>query len=645
MLGRAKWNQEIPMSDGTILRANIYFPQSSSPWPIILMAYPYMKDSQAGLIFGMEAYRLIKENYAVVIADLRGIGASEGTISDPFEPLNSQDLFELVEWCGKQEWSNGSVGMIGESYGGIAALLAASTQPTSLKAIFTMMAPAFYYENLVFPGGSLNMMGVLGSWINLMNLLTILPPLNKKNLGNWREIWNKRLSQYQPLLLNPSHHPIYDNYWKQLNIPVEKIQTPTYVLDGWNGFTHRDTTQIYQKLICPKKMMIGTWVHYWPNITPKNPIEYTDEAIRWFNYWLKGEQNGIMDEPSIAIYYMGEKQWKYEQNWPPQDTNKVVINLASDQKLVKRPDVRETYITYSVDPTVGTRAGLMSVYTLGIDYPKEQTPDDEKSLTFDTDAIPETLTIVGEPKVQLYVSTNMPDAAITVRLCDIDNEEKSHYITRGWMRLSRRNSLKKPEPPQPREIYPIEIKLLPIAYRLEAMHRLRLSIQLSDFPRIFPLPYKGHLYLHFSKQMIHSLIIPTVKAKIIPTYKPKPKAPDMSLLKGIGTPRRELIWNIIENSQIGETRVQAGSNIVSGRFPGIPKMSISHLFEASVKRREPGSAILTAQARARFKTHSQTYNISSIQTVNNNSAELIVKVIEGKQTLFEKKFKTHINWI
>ena len=640
ILRRTKKNVCVPMADGANLRVDIFRPGGKGPWPVIVSAYPYHKDG-LGATFSLEAYYFVKAGYAVVLADIRGTGASDGISRDPFDGLRAADMYALVEWSAKQDWSTGNVGMSGMSYGGVTALAGASARPPSLKAIFAGMAPISFYEDIAFPGGSLNMLSALGSWVNLMNLLSFLPPLCTKSRSDWRKTWQNRLKVGIPILFNPSENVTQNKYWKDLEIPVENIAVPTLILEGWRGFSYRNAFRLYERLRSSKKMIIGPWVHIRPNMTQVEPIDYMKEIVGWFDRWLKG-RNDTGEEPPLSIYVMGEQRWKYEQHVLPREATERILYVQAGGSLGPEADLKPSDVRYAHDPGVGTAAGLMSLFSLGMDYPRDQREDNERSLCFDTMPLSEAMEIVGEPLLRITVATDMPDAAIAAKLCDVGPDGYSAHVTHGWLRLSRRNGLEHPQPPEPHREYEVLLRLWPIDYKLPPGHCLRLTVALSDFPHIFPLPYKGEVRLYFGQEQeakLTLMIMPASQERQTPHFDP----PDMSLLAALKTPGA--VWEVSHDRAVNATNVHAGLEMrLPLPHPRSP-LTIQHYFDAHLMEGRPETASLDARASADFRLDGHVYHAEAKQTVDHEHAEVSIKIDEDGKEAYSRVVSGQLKWV
>jgi putative CocE/NonD family hydrolase len=627
----------VPLSDGTCLVANVYLPRGRGPWPAVLTAFPYQIDGLGGGMFVLEGYSFVKAGYAFILADLRGHGASEGICTDPLDSLAGNDLYELVEWCAGQKWCDGRVAMQGESFGGVTAMVAAALNPPSLKAIFVNMAPASFYQNLCFPGGSLNLHGFCGAWLNYMNLTNLFPPLRIKKRPDWKTVWKKRLNAYTPYILSgAAHHLAYDDYWKKGDISVQNIKVPTYILEGWRGFSHRDGFQIYDKLRVPKKLAIGPWTHNFTSVSAVEPIDYIKDCIRWFDFWIKGKDTGIEEEPPLSIYVMGAGYWKFENQWIPEQAQKWAFHLQGDGKLGEAQDTHVKTLKYAHDPGVGTKSGLVSVFPFDLGHPHDQQEDDIRSLTFDTDSFTEDLEIVGDPRLHLTLSTKMPDAAVTARLCDVSPDGRSDLITSGWLRMSRLDGFETPEPPESGKPYAMTIDLLPTDYRIKKGNRLRLSLSLSDFPRILPLPFTGEIELYMGPDDIQKL-----ELDVIPGPKQMQQRPSFVKPEAIMDDKKRLAikteeYDIFKDAESSRAYVHWG---VRYNFPFLHLKGPLKFYcysESSLVEGKPETAKVEAGGDAEFILGGERYACKTSQTLRHDGIDVSAKIWENGRIIYSK---------
>ncbi len=630
-------NVLVAARDGTRLALDLFLPDGGGPWPVVLLAYPYHKDGQVGFGAWLEISAFLEAGYACVLADLRGTGSSEGTTRDPFDPLRGEDLYDLVEWCGSQPWSTGKVGMTGQSYGGMTCWKAAAEAPPSLKAIVPVMAPIFFYENLVFPGGSLNMLGLCGAWLNFMNVMNLIPPLYTEGREDWEDHWRRRLETYSPYLFASVEHTAYDAYWKGVDIAVDRVEVPTYILEGWRGFSHRDGLEAFRRLQGPGKILVGPWVHCAPNLAIVEPMDFVREAIRWFDCWLKGKDDGIRAEPPVSIRVLGEGTWRFEEGWPPPDSEERTFHLHGSRRLAERPDGSGGVLEYRHEPTVGTGADLMTVYPLGVDYPKEQAVDDARSLVFDTDPLAEPLEITGEGALTLTLSTDMPDAALTARVCDVDPDGSSALIMRGWMRLSHREGSEAPSPPPPGETLRVRIPLWPIAYRVPAGHRLRVALSLSDFPRLFPLPHRGGIRLHFRPGDAQELRLRTRRPPAGEGRTPALPEPDLGLLETVPF-AYEPRWRVVRDHVSGEVTVESGMSMEFQPLHLSSPVRTTNHYRATVTEGMPDTARLEADGQIAFSLAGADWRAVVRQRMTQERIEIRTRIERAGETVHEKEF-------
>ncbi len=281
--------QTITMRDGVKLATDVHLPtEGKGPWPVILTRTPYNKSSALGA--GRPSFWTSK-GYAVVVQDCRGRFASEGKYL-PFMD-DHFDGYDTVEWVAKQPWSNGKVGMTGVSAMGITANQASITAPPHLTAMFVMLAPASAYQHAIYTGG-----------------------IFRKEMN---ESWLKAQKADDILQLTIDHYKD-DGYLniREGKLHWEKVKVPVYNQGGWYDIFVQGNIDNFVGLQTrggslakgQQKLMMGPWGH--GNIDevkyPANASSLLDmnEQQRWFDYWLKGVQNGVMDDPPIKYYVMGD---------------------------------------------------------------------------------------------------------------------------------------------------------------------------------------------------------------------------------------------------------------------------------------------------------------------------------------------------
>lgn len=189
----------IPMLDGVHLAADIWLPEEPGQYPALLTYLPYTKDLWGGNFYGDY---FDGRGYALVLADFRGTGNSEGVNPSFVDPQEREDGYHIVEWLAAQDWCDGNVGVWGISYGGITAMSIASTQPPHLKAIIPISGTFDNFDTLLQPRGTQGMLITdmdLGAHMAARNLM---PPLLQDEEGRWLEKWRARLESNTPWILD-----------------------------------------------------------------------------------------------------------------------------------------------------------------------------------------------------------------------------------------------------------------------------------------------------------------------------------------------------------------------------------------------------------------------------------------------------------
>jgi putative CocE/NonD family hydrolase len=517
---------KIAMRDGVKLATDIYLPQAEGKVPVILIRTPYKKEM--GEIQGRYYAR---RGYAVAIQDCRGRFGSEG-VWEPFinEP---KDGYDAVEWLAAQPWSNGKVGMIGGSYVGWVQWWAASERPPHLVTIIPNVAPPDPFYNIPYEHGAFFIFGAIW-WADILEskatgdlsgvalskigekkygqMLRALPviDLDKAVLGKENPYWRKWIE-----------HPVDDDWWAQADFlhKLKEVNIPAFHQSGWfdgDGIgTKLNYLQMKEYGHANQKLTIGPWGHTDTasrklgdrDFGPQAIIDLQRDYLRWFDYWLKGVDNGITKEPLVSIFVMGTNQWLHGNSYPLPETKFTKLYFSGAGKAnTSKGDGRLTFD----EPPAGAPADKY-VYDPGDPTPdpdfyettEEQdkqvkSADDKKNeaeahhekvtaarqdiLVYQTEELREPLTFAGPVSATIYASSSARDTDWFVTLVEIEKDGKTFSLASGKLRARFRNSVHKPELLKPGQIYEYQLDLWQTGITVAAGARLRVEVASAVFP-------------------------------------------------------------------------------------------------------------------------------------------------------------------
>ena len=499
---------EVPMPDGCRLAARIWLPEGAedAPVPAILEYIPYRKnDLTAGRDVGMHPY-VAGHGYAVVRLDLRGAGDSEGLMRDEYLEQELADGRDAIAWIAEQPWCDGTVGMIGISWGGFNGLQVAALRPPALKAVITVCSTDDRYaDDIHYMGGCMLIDQV--SWASIMFARNTLPP-DPRHRADWRDLWLERLRGSGLWLKNWLEHQTRDDFWKHGSIceDYSDVQVPVYAVGGWADGYCRTVFRLMQNLSVPRKGLVGPWAHKYPHIGEPGPaIGFLQEALRWWDHWLKGRDTGIMDEPMLRLWmqdgapphgHYAERpgRWVAEPSWPSPQVVREPLALSSDGRLVPVPEggppppLPDAPVSHRSPLDVGMAGGKWCSYAQPGDQPTDQRPDDARSLVFETAPLPRPLEIAGDANLALTLEVDRPVAQVAARLVDVAPDGAATRVAWGVLNLTHRRGHEHPEPLEPGRRYTVRVPFKPVAQRFAAGHRIRLALSTSYFPLIWPAP-------------------------------------------------------------------------------------------------------------------------------------------------------------
>ena len=409
---------------------------------------------------------MLNSGYAVIVVDRPGTGASFGKFSGDPEVL-AGETDQILDWIAAQPWSDGNIGMFGDSIQAQIQFQAASTGNPHLKAILPATTWMDNYSAVMFPGGISNTAFVnfyVTANKTFNQMATPVDQDTDETLMAQAQAERQNTSAlaagaqyFASVAFRDSITPEGKDVWTTYNALyplMERINhsgIPVYLIDGWYDLYARDDFLIYNNLTVPKKMLVRPTDHSAIE-APGSDINYGAEAHRWFDYWLKGIDNGIMDEPPIHYYLQGVDKagaWQSTEVWPleNQQMSRYYFGPAESDEhasinngllVLSAPSDAKAFDEYTIDYTTTTGdSPLWSAPAMPHKYPNMRS-NDAKALTYSTSPLETTVTITGHPIMHIWLTTNAPDLDMFVYLEEVDGKGNSAYITEGELRASHR---------------------------------------------------------------------------------------------------------------------------------------------------------------------------------------------------------------
>jgi putative CocE/NonD family hydrolase len=509
----------VAMRDGTVLRADVYRPRAGGRYPVLVERTPY----DVGLRLRGDGEYFAARGYVFAGQSVRGRYGSEGearVMADDGWGLN-RDGYDTVEWAAAQPWSDGRVGVLGGSYAGYTRYALAPTRPPHLRAMYVRQGLLDPYGDFVVRGGAHQlylvrfwlvggwMLGPLqhasapartapararlekaleeiGSWCGRLPLASFPPA---EGLADWYFEWLAHLED--------------GAYWwdRDVDLRLNEIATPTVHLGGWFDPFLDATIRAFRGTRAPgQRLLIGPWTHWAPGVDtrlvgdldfgPDAAVELNAVRQRWFDYWLKGIENGAMDGPPVRVFLMGPNRWVDLDSWPPpravatplyfrEGNGRDAGSLNTGRSTFAPPDATERPDSFVYDPA----EPVPSLLTYPETGPRDHRPLEGQMLTYTTDPLERGLTVMGPVKAVLHGLSSAPDTDWIVRLCDVWPDGRSLSVCDGILRARYRNSLEHPKLMQPGQLYAFEVDLWSTAQVFAAGHRIRVDVTSSDFPR------------------------------------------------------------------------------------------------------------------------------------------------------------------
>jgi putative CocE/NonD family hydrolase len=520
----------VRMRDGVTLYADVYRPVAEGRFPVLLSVTPYSTERFPSAYDA--AVYFAQRGYVYVFQDVRGRHESEG-IWEPFRH-DEKDAYDTIEWAAKQPWSDGKVAMQGGSYLGQNQWRAAQSAPPGLVTIFPMVASTSIYHDWITLNGGWRLSFNFG-WGPVRQESRIMQNTGPHTLAGTRAShydqvqWHLPLTTMQQLVGRKARfyddwlaNPDYNDYWKPYNVEelFDRIAIPVHTLGGWFDIFSQGTLRGYvgmsrkgatEQARRGSNLVIGPWGHGPSQKTgaidfgPDANVNALAVQLRWYDHWLKGIDSGLAKEPPVKLFVMGRNRWVYEREYPLARTSYRPLYFASSGSANSdrgtgrltwdKPAGASSPDRYRYDPEdpVPSVGGNNCCGTPTAAGPQDQRPVESRRdvLVYTSDVLQEEIEVTGPVKVILHAASDAVDTDFVAKLVDVHPDGASYNMAEGIVRARYRDSLSKPSPLKPGQVYRFEIDLVGTSVAFLKGHRIRVHVTSSHFPQFDRNPNTG----------------------------------------------------------------------------------------------------------------------------------------------------------
>lgn len=639
----------LTMQDGTRLAVSYFKPivQNGEKLPALLELLPYRKDD----LFYLRDYPVYayfaRRGYVMVKVDIRGTGASEGKVPPrEYSDMELEDAVEIIDQLSKAPWCNGNVGMWGISWGGFNAIQVAMRRPPALKAILAGCASDdLFYDDVHFIDGAYH--------VDQYELRID----TKHGLPKWPDYalddayFAERFNAY-PWFLTYLKQQQDGPFWRKnsLRWDYQAIQIPVYMFGGLLDGYKDSIPRMLENIQVPLKADMGPYNHAWPDVGVPGPnFEWRHELTRWWDHWLKGQDNGIIDEPRFAVFVReghppdpllqttpGHR--RYEE-WPIARTQWTKFYPSENGHLQPNPQ-HKTIDRLKYVPSSGVALGYWWGEPTG-----DMRPEDATSLVYDSDILDRKTEIIGFPEVKLSVSTDAKLAHWVVRLEDVHPDGQVSLVTGAVFNGSHFRSRLQPEYLSPGQTYNLEFPMHFTTWTFLPGHRIRLAVSNALFPMIWPTPYPMTTQLHLGEKTT-CLELPVIpfKKQPQPQYRspePREQRPDARSLESKGWP---FLYRVKRDLYTSTTTVE---------WEGESEMEISdhHWFISDkttyrTQDTNPANSSFEGKTIRRITMPDRSVELQTIITVQSDIKNFYVsftrKIMENQKLIREKTWEETI---
>jgi hypothetical protein len=485
---------QITVRDGVKIAVRIYRPEGSGKFPALFAVSPYRYDNNdmpATPVFlwretgPIEWY--VDQGYVYVHADVRGTGFSEGDYRF-LDKKEQTDLYDVIEWIGTQQWCNGKVGGIGESYYCMSQWFMGIQAPPHLACLGAYDGLNNPYAFMGYPGGIEG--NFLSYWFNSSVRGPNLYPTNGDH---------PRALPHD-IFFDVTQHPFYDDWWKERCAAeqLDKIKVPLFSIGLWAKMDLHCAGNIlgYQKASGPKKLFIsGTPTPFTAQMDFAK-IEFHEKLLLpFYDRYLKDKPSSHDTRPAIEYTVRNTGAVKSCESWPPPGATPTNFYLSKtpSESVTSLNDGGASTAPSTSDGGRSSYAYPHPSWALGVVALGPQGPDPVRGvLTFTTQPLPQDVEIAGDARLVLYASSTRPELDFCIKLSEQFAQDpkaraqglqpNSFIVTKGWLRASHNAEHTAATPLSPGKVYKVEIALQPIAYCFRQGNRIRIEVVNGDSP-------------------------------------------------------------------------------------------------------------------------------------------------------------------
>ena len=500
---------QVSARDGVPIGVRVYRPEGNGPYPALFAASPYRFDNNILPASPQFLWRetgpidfYAENGYAFVHMDVRGSGRSGGSFD--FLGRNDQnDLYDVIEWVGRQAWCNGKVGGIGQSYFCMLQWFMGAVAPPSLACLGAHDGLSDLYRAGCYHGG-IPCDFFPGYWWYQNRFINRYPASGPSR------------DQDTDLTAMIAAHPLNDEFWRERSAwdILDRIKVPLYSSGVWAKMQLHTRGNIdgYLRAQGPKKLRMSGVPNAWAAAAEFASVDFHKRVLlAFYDHYLKGEKTDYLARPNVEYAVRGSNAVRRSESWPPPEVRYTSLYLSpaasgsvtslNDGILTRATPSGAASTSYSY-PNPGWVAGVVGFGPAG---PPGGFDPIRRVLTFTGEPLAQDLEIAGPIKLVLHLSSSAADTDVFVKLSDQFSQAPedrakglnpfAELVTRGWLRASHREidaahtsdmvpryTHRNPQPLAPGAVYKLEISLEPMAYLFRQGHRIRLEIANGDSP-------------------------------------------------------------------------------------------------------------------------------------------------------------------